>query len=228
MRNLGSIRDHQSLSRDSDLSALESLAKPARYRRHQEIYSQNDPVTYRYRLLCGAARRFATQASGRRQIVDFLLPGDYFGFSWHKEHSLTVEAIVDDTLVARYPSQRIDALIESDRGLAQLVRELTADEISRLRAGIFLLGRITAQEKISAFLIEMTERLSGVPDRIVLPMSRYDVADYLAMSVETVSRALTALKRSGAIRLAGTRRIDLVDRAALEDDGDDLGKQISG
>lgn len=177
-------------------------------------------MDYRYRILSGAARRFATQPNGRRQIVDFLLPGDYFGFAFRVEHSFTVEAIVDDTLVARYPRARLDGLVDTDPKLGRLIHDVTAAEIARLQARILLLGRITAREKVNGFLLEMTERLSDGPDRLVLPMSRYDVADYLAMSVETVSRALTALKQHGTIKLAGTRRVQLVDRDALEGGND--------
>jgi CRP-like cAMP-binding protein len=201
-------------------SALESLATTVRYRRHQEIYNQDGPVNYRYRLVSGAALRFATLPVGRRQIVDFLLPGDYFGLTSRREHSFTVEAITADTLVARYPCARIEALIALNPDLSRWICELTAAEISRLQARILLLGRITAQEKINAFLLEMTERLSDGRDKIDLPMSRYDVADYLAISVETVSRTLTVMKQRGTIRLAGTRCVQLVDRDALEDGAD--------
>ena len=217
---IASVREQEAWLQRTPPEVLESVATTTRRRRHQEVYCQNGPVDYRYRLVSGAARRFATQPDGRRQIVDFLLPGNYFGFSARNEHSFTVETIVDDTLVTRYSRARVDALMDADPRLARLIRDLTAAEISRLQARILLLGRITAREKINAFLLEMTERLSDGPDRIVLPMSRYDVADYLAMSVETVSRALTVLKQRGTIRLAGRRCVQLVDRDALGDADD--------
>jgi CRP/FNR family transcriptional regulator, nitrogen fixation regulation protein len=217
-----SVRRHdQSWAPLDPLAILESLANLTRYHSQQEIYDRNDPVLYRYRLVSGAARKFTTQPDGRRQIVDLLLPGDLFGFAQLHEHSFTVEATVDDTLVARYPRARIDALSESDLRFGRLIRELTAAEISRLQARILLLGRMTTREKINGFLLEMAERLPNGSDRIVLPMSRYDVADYLAVSVETVSRAFTALKRRGTIKFTGTRQMLIVDRTALDDGSDD-------
>ena len=221
MRGIRGARECQPVSQYPALAVLESLGTIRRYRRCDEIYSQNDPVSCYYHLVSGAARRFSTQPDGRRQIVDFLLPSDYFGFSSRSEHSFSVEAIVDDTLIARYPRAHIDALIDSDPRIARLLPALTAQEIWRLQQRILVLGRITAQEKIKAFLLEMAERLSDGRDRIVLPMSRYDVADYLAISVETVSRALTLLKQRGTIKLAGTRRVQLVDHDAFAEAGDD-------
>jgi len=214
-------RDDQSWAPLDPVAILESFANLTRYHSQQEIYDRNDPVLYRYRLVSGAARKFTTQPDGRRQIVDLLLPGDLFGFAQLHEHSFTVEATVDDTLVARYPRARIDVLAESDLKFGRLIRELTAAEISRLQARILLLGRITTREKINAFLLEMAERLPNGSDTIVLPMSRYDVADYLAVSVETVSRAFTALKQRGAIKFTGTRQMRIVDRTALDDGSDD-------
>jgi CRP/FNR family transcriptional regulator, nitrogen fixation regulation protein len=86
-----------------------------------------------------------------------------------------------------------------------------------LQARILLLGHITARKKISVFLLEMFERLSDGRDKIILPMSRYDVADYLTISVETVSRTFTAMRRRGTIRLVGTRCVQLLDRDTLDD-----------
>jgi DNA-binding transcriptional MocR family regulator len=81
-----------------------------------------------------------------------------------------------------------------------------------------ILGRITAQEKVGSFILAMADRLSnGRSDRVTLPISRYDIADYLAVSVETVSRALSELKHRGLIRFTGTRVIQIIDREALED-----------
>jgi CRP/FNR family nitrogen fixation transcriptional regulator len=82
---------------------------------------------------------------------------------------------------------------------------------------ILILGRTTAQEKVGAFLVHLAERLAGGPaDRMILPISRYDIADYLALSVETVSRALSSLKRNGLIKFAGARQVAIIDRGAIE------------
>ena len=150
---------------------------------------------------------------GRRRIVDFLLPGDFFGFSAREEHHLEVEAVTEDTVVARYPRRRVETLAECDPDVGRYIRHLAFESISRLEARIGILGRVTAIEKVSAFLLEMAQRsLNGPSTVVVLPMSRNDIADYLALSVETVSRALTDLKQLGVVALAGESGLPLVLR----------------
>lgn len=197
---------------------LGGLAVTARYARGQEIYAQDSPTEHWYRVVGGAARRFTVQTNGRRQIVDFLLPGDHFGFASRAVHHFSVEAILDGTLVEGYPRGRVEALADGDPHLGRDIRSVTAAEIVRLQARILILGRIGSVGKVSAFLLEMAERSAGRPGTaVILPMSRYDIADYLTLSVETVSRALTTLQQRGVIRLQGKRRFRISDRDALED-----------
>jgi CRP/FNR family transcriptional regulator, nitrogen fixation regulation protein len=197
---------------------LDSLANRLEYGRGQMIYDEDSPVEYWYRVEFGVARRFAARADGRRQIVDLLLPGDTFGFGARGKHHFAVEAIIDGTVVARYPRSRAEALAESDPCIARELREAACEAMSRLHALILNLGRTTAEEKVGHFLVRMAERLAdGAADTVMLPMSREDIADYLALSVETVSRSLTQLKRRGVIRLIGTRQIRILDRTEFAD-----------
>src|SRR5256885_11487632 len=94
--------------------ALEALAVVSRYQRDEEIYSLEGSVECWYRVVSGAARRFALRADGRRQTVDLLLPGDFFGFGVRGTHAFTADAIADDTVIARYPVSRMEALASSD------------------------------------------------------------------------------------------------------------------
>jgi CRP/FNR family transcriptional regulator, nitrogen fixation regulation protein len=195
---------------------LDSLAIRLECSRGQIIYKEDTPVEYWYRVAFGVARRFSAKSDRRRQIVDLLLPGDAFGFGMRGKHHFAVEAVIDGTVVACYPRSRIEALTESDPHIAREFRDAVCDAMSRLHALILNLGRTTAEEKVGHFLVRMAERLSGGhADRVVLPMSREDIADYLALSVETVSRSLTQLKLRGVIRLTGTRQIRILDRTAL-------------
>jgi CRP/FNR family transcriptional regulator, nitrogen fixation regulation protein len=198
------------------LQALDSFAVQIQCARGQQIYKEDSPVESWYRIVSGVARRFSTRADGRRQIVDLLLPGDIFGFGVRGKHHFAVEAIADGTVVARYPRSRLEALADSDGRIARELRDAACEAMARLQALIINLGETTAEEKVGHFLVRMTERLGCVPaDRLVLPLSREDIADYLALSVETVSRSLTQLKRRGVIRLTGTRQITILDRNAL-------------
>jgi CRP-like cAMP-binding protein len=147
-----------------------------------------------------------------------LLPGDLFGFCALDEYDSTIEAIAEGTTIAIYPRSRVEMLADSDPQLAREIRQLAFTALSRLQSQLLILGRITALEKVGSFILEMVERLSaGNGNSVALPMSRYDIADYLAVSVETVSRSLTDLKQRGVITLAGARTVRIVDRNALED-----------
>jgi len=113
---------------------------------------------------------------------------------------------------------RVEMLADSDPQLAREIRQVAFAALSRVQAQLLILGRITALEKVGSFILEMVSRLSaGNGNSVALPMSRYDIADYLAVSVETVSRSLTDLKQRGVIKLAGTRTVRIVNRNALED-----------
>jgi CRP-like cAMP-binding protein len=155
---------------------------------------------------------------GRRQIVDLLLPGDVFGFTSLDEYDFSVEAIVEGTVVAGYPRRRVEMLADADPRLAREIRQVAFAALARLQAQLLILGRITVLERVGSFILEMASRLSNQRgNTVALPMSRYDIADYLAVSVETVSRSLTDLKHRGVIKLAGTRVVRIVDPHALEE-----------
>ena len=200
------------------LKSLDQLAVVRPCRRGQEICSEGKPAEYWYCVMTGAARSSVIRADGRRQIVDLLLPGDVFGFTSGDEWDYTVEAIAGGTVVAAYPRKRVEMLADSDPQLAREIRQIAFHALARLQMQLLILGRITASQKVGSFILEMATRLSAERgNSVALPMSRYDIADYLAVSVETVSRALTELKHRGAIKLLGTRIVRIVDREALEE-----------
>lgn len=188
------------------------------YGRSQPIYGEYDPAEQWYCIISGAALNYVVLADGRRRIVDFLLPGDFFGFSSRHRHHFGAAALVDGTTVASYPRRGVEAMADGDPRMARQIREIAFKRISRSQARLLALGRVTSLGKVGSFLTEMAQRSSEQPAEMVdLPMSRYDIADYLALSVETVSRAFSELKRCGAIRFRGMHRIQLIDPKLLED-----------
>jgi CRP-like cAMP-binding protein len=196
---------------------LESLATQIRCKVGETVYHCAEATHYWYRIVVGAARKTALTADGSRHIVDFLLPGDFFGFGSGNTHHFSVETIAAGTIVARYPRRDAERLSESDPEVSRHIREVAFASIDRLQTRMVILGRTSALEKVSAFLLEMADRShTGPPNSVVLPMSRYDIADYLAIAVETVSRTLTELRGRGVICLGGVRRVRICDRAALE------------
>lgn len=192
----------------------DSLRKVRAYRRNQKIYSADEDIQNWYCLLSGAARKYILLADGRRRIVDFLMPGDFFGFRARHNDAFAAEAIIPGTNVASYPRQGLEIAADADVILARRIRDIALESISRSQARMLILGRVTALEKVRGFLEEMAQRsFDQREEAVVLPMSRYDIADYLAISVETVSRALTELRRRGSIKPASTRRIRMTNRS---------------
>jgi CRP/FNR family transcriptional regulator, nitrogen fixation regulation protein len=197
--------------------SLDSLAVIATCHRGKQICSQGAAADHWHRVVSGVARGYVSRSDGRRKIVDLLLPGDFFGFTVGNEYDCAVEAVAEGTVIASYSRRRVEMRAESDPRLAREICQVTFKALSRLQAQILIVGRITALEKVGSFILEMATRLSnGRSDNITLPVSRYDIADYLTVSVETVSRSLTDLKQRGIIELSGTRMIRILDPEALE------------
>jgi CRP-like cAMP-binding protein len=201
---------------------LESLATTlCKYQRDEEIYPQQGSVECWCLVVAGVARRYTLRADGRRQIVDLLLPGDFFGFEVGGTHAFTADAIAAETVIGRYQVSRLEALAASDPHAARELLGIISNAMSRLHSLLMILGRTTAEQKVGAFLLYMHDRLRSIrANRVALPVSRYDIADYLALSVETVSRSLTGLKDHGLIELSGPREIGILDRDALADEQD--------
>jgi CRP-like cAMP-binding protein len=203
----------------SPLDVLESCAVRIECRPGQLIGGRGDPLEYWYRMVSGVARKCLVSSSGRRQIVDLLVAGDFFGLAAREENYFSLEAVVEGTVVASYPRRRIEELENADPRVASAVRDLLLRKIGRLQAQLLIMGRTSATAKVGAFLLSMEERLDCAgAGSVVLPMSRYDIADYLAISVETVSRAVTSLKQRNAISLAGSRHLRILDHVVLDQD----------
>jgi CRP-like cAMP-binding protein len=192
------------------------LATVTRFKRGQAIYPCEDAAGFWYRIVTGAARKCVFTLDGTRQIVDFLRPGDLFGVDAHEIHQFSVETIVSGAKVARDPRHRAELLADSDPQVARRIRQLAFESVSRVHRRMVILGRASALEKVSTFLLEMTDRFGAGSAGTTLPMSRYDIADYLAMAVETVSRALTNLRERGVILFSAVRCVQIRDRDALE------------
>jgi CRP/FNR family nitrogen fixation transcriptional regulator len=181
--------------------------------RNAEVYGEGEPSEYVYRVAQGVIRTYKLLNDGRRQISAFHLPGDFFGLDCEDEYRFTAEAVNDATVVFVKRSA-LTALAKRDGSVANDLWRMAAAELHRAHDHMLLLGRKSAQERIAAFLLEMAER-EDQKDTVDLPMSRLDIADYLGLTIETVSRTLTLLENAEAIALPSTRRIRLCNRTAL-------------
>jgi CRP/FNR family nitrogen fixation transcriptional regulator len=179
--------------------------------RDQEVFGDGESPDFVYRVVAGAVRSFRVLADGRRQIDDFFLPGDVFGIEMGSRRTSAAEAIGEATLVLAKRST-----VASDQEQAARLWRQTMEQLRRAQDHVLTLGRRTATERVASFLIDLVERLDTAVE-IDLPMSRQDMADYLGLTIETVSRTMTHLQARGLIRLAGCRRVRLLRPAALAD-----------
>ncbi len=191
---------------------IEMIGAPMSFNRNAEIYGENEPAEYLYKVISGAVRTYKVLADGRRQIGAFYLPGDVFGLESGDQHSFSAEAIVDSKILVVKRSTLVN-LAARDNEVAHQLWTLTSRELRRVQEHIMLLIK-SARERVVAFLLEMAARVPS-SNQIELPMSRQDIADYLGLTIETVSRTLSQLENCAAIELPTSRRIILRNRTAL-------------
>jgi CRP-like cAMP-binding protein len=192
--------------------SIELMGATMPFARNAEIYGENEPAEYLYKVIGGAVRTYKVLNDGRRQIGAFYMPGDVFGLEIGEEHMFSAEAICDSkVMVIKRAALVSQAARSSD--IARQLWTMTANELQRAQAHIMLLIK-TAQERVAGFLLEMAAR-SPAGNSVELPMSRQDIADYLGLTIETVSRTLTQLENSAAIAVPTSRRILLRNQAAL-------------
>jgi CRP/FNR family transcriptional regulator, nitrogen fixation regulation protein len=186
----------------ADSPAMEVTGTSRSLRRNAEIYRENDQADHVYQVISGTVRTCRVLLDGRRQIGDFYLPGDLFGMETGIRHTFSAEAVIGAEVTAFKRSE-----------VSTQMWALLGRELRRTQDHLLMLVK-TARERVASFLLEMAERLE-FSDEIELPMPRHDIADYLGLTIETVSRTLTQLENQSAIALPTSKRIVLRNRAAL-------------
>lgn len=191
--------------------SIELMGASMSFKKDVEIYGENEPADYVYKLVSGTARSYQILNDGRRQIQGFYFPGDIFGLEAGAEHASSAEAMSDVTvLVVRRSAILAAATRDSD--VARQLWAYTSRELNHARNHAMLLVK-TAQERVASFLLQLADRFAG--NSVELPMSRQDIADYLGLTIETVSRTLTQFQDDAAIELPSSRRVVLRNRLAL-------------
>jgi len=192
---------------------FQGLGARMSFDRDEEIFGEGEAADLVYRVISGAVRTYRVLSDGRRQIGDFHLAGDLFGLEAGREHMFSAEAIGPcEILVCRRSA--LFGLAARSAELGQALWAQTALELERAQAHLMLLGRKSACERVATFLAVLADRHPG--DReIVLPMSRQDIADYLGLTIETVSRTFTQLQSDGVIALKGCRHVQVLSHGAL-------------
>ena len=179
----------------------------------RQIYAEGDEALRFYKVVSGMVRTCRFLSDGRRQIDAFHMEGEVFGFEAGPEHKMAAEAVSDCTVIA-YRRRGLETMVFQDDRLGRwfFSHAMTCMELAREHS--LLLGRGSAAQKISAFLLEFARR-EHCDSTVELAMSRQDIADYLGLTIETVSRTLSQLERDGTIALPAARRVVLKDRRAL-------------
>lgn len=185
-----------------------------RFERNAEIFGQGEAADYVYRVISGTVRTMRFSSEGRRQIIAFHLPGDVFGLDFASIHGFAAEAVSDaEVLLVR--RSLVDKTAADNSAAMRALLAMAAAQMHEAQEHAVILGFKGAAERVAAFLVRMADRLRG-PRELDLPMSRADIADHLALTIETVSRAFTQLERDQAIALPSARHIVLRDWRALE------------
>ncbi|MGH6716976.1 MAG: helix-turn-helix domain-containing protein [Bradyrhizobium sp.] len=189
------------------------IASEFTYKKDEEIFGEDEPAEYVYEVVSGAVRSYKLLSDGRRQIGAFHLPGDVFGLESGTTHRLAAEAIIDTT-VRLVKRNSLEKAADLDVHVARKLWVMTAGELKHAEDHMLLLGRKNAMERVATFLLEMDRRLA-VAEMMALPMCRRDIGDYLGLTLETVSRALSELHAKGVLGFSGARQIVLHNRQHL-------------
>jgi CRP/FNR family transcriptional regulator len=184
----------------------------------QMVFYEGDPADYVYEVISGMVKLYKLLADGRRQITGFFFPGDLIGVGLHDKHTYSAEAVTDVQL-RRYSRNRLQAAMNQNPVISRQMFGLAADELAAAQDQLLLLGRKSPVEKVASFLLKLSERncdRGEAASPIYLPMARSDIADYLGLTTETVSRTFSRLRRERAIRLLENHLVELLDMDRLE------------
>jgi len=200
----------------SELPAMNNLGIVARYARGETIFTQGDDAKFSYKVISGAVRHSKFLMNGRRQIADFSLPDEYFGFDSDHAYSLTAEAL-SDAVVIRYSRARIERLSDEAPDVRRQLFSNLRRGLLQAQEHLVMLGRQSAKERVASFLVALAGRTGAKNcEAVELPMGRQDIADYLGLTIETVCRAITDLKQSGIIGVPNRHQIALARLDILE------------
>ena len=193
-------------------AVLDRVGAVMTMRRDEVLFLAGDDADSYFKVLKGAVRSFQLLADGRRHIADFFLPGDFIALDAAETYPVAAEGVVETTLI-RYSRHKVDALAAEQPAIAQSLVEIMRGGLAAARERMLLLGHMSAMERIASFLIGVSNRVTD--GRVSLPMNRTDIGDYLGLTMETVSRALSQLKNDGIIVQRSMHEFVIANRAAL-------------
>lgn len=201
-----------------ELAEFKALGSLGRVEPAQCLFHEGDPVGLVYNITSGSTKLYRLLPDGRRQIAAFLQAGDFLGLTLDKVHSHTAEAL-EPVEVCRFPRKRFDGFVDQHPEMGRELYRMAARELAAAQELIVLLGRKTARERLASFLLTLFDRArfrNADWEIIRLQMTRTDIADHLGLTKETVSRTFTSFRNAGMIALLPGERVELLQRARLE------------
>jgi|SRR5947209_8821080 len=203
----------------ANLAQFRNLGSTVELSAGQMLFYEGDLATRVFTLTRGALKLYKILADGRRQIAGFMYAGDFLGISVDDHHAFSAEALEASQLCC-FPRDRFDDFIALHPVMEHELYCLAAHELAAAQQQLVLLGRKTATERIASFLLLRAGQLETTTgekaDVVDLPMNRSDIADFLGLTKETVSRVFSALRASRVVRLRALARVEILDRQALE------------
>lgn len=208
-----------SVLEDDELSHLTAIVTSVELAPGDPLFGDTDDATHIFNITAGVIKVYKLLPDGRRQVTGFLFPGDFVGLERDGRYAYGAEAVTHTTL-CRFRRQQLDLVFRRFPKLERRLLELAWNELVADQEQMVLLGRKTARERIASFLLMLSGRAvqrGQKANPVNVPMSRNDIADHLGLTTETVSRVITSLRREGAISVPMPGKIEIVDRAAIEE-----------
>ena len=202
---------------ERDLHRLAALTKPRQVEAHRTFIMAGDPAEHLFNITEGVVKIYRLLPDGRQQVTGFLFKGDFLGLGPESTYAFSAEAVTR-VRYCRFARAALHRFLDDFPKVEKRLLAITVHELAASHQQMVLLGRKTAREKLASFLVMLSGRMARLgarEDVIALPMSRSDIADYLGLTVETVSRVFTQFKKEGLIELPTTGRARIKDHEAL-------------
>ncbi|HLY55307.1 MAG TPA: helix-turn-helix domain-containing protein [Stellaceae bacterium] len=201
---------------DPDLHRLAAMAVVTFADPGSTFIGEGEPADHFFNITRGTVKLFKLLPDGRRQITGFCRAGDFLGLAVSRTYAFSAEA-VDRVRFCRFSRRRLEGLLDDFPAFERRLLDFASNELVAAQEQMLLLGRKTARERVASFLLSQEDpHTAGEAGMACLPMTRTDIADYLGLTIETVSRTLSQLKRDRVIRAASLSEIEFADRARLE------------
>ena len=209
---------------DADLERLGAAAVTLTVQPGYGFIQEGDPAEHFFNVTAGTAKLFKLLPDGRRQITGFAATGYFLGLAVSSSYAFSAEAL-DPVRICRFSRTKLRGLLDDFPALEKKLLEVASNELVVAQEQMLLLGRKTARERLASFLIARANMLphcaghaqNGARERIHLPMTRSDIADYLGLTIETISRTLSRFKAEQLIEIPNNAEITVLKHATLED-----------